>query len=189
LCASAPFTRNLIEYTKGKDSAEYKKLTHLLHWKERTSVITIGDYLAIYNEFFDTEHSTTDDTRLFHELLLQKADDLLANPLGGGLNLEHKVVLSMAIRMRSEMFLINELRIHTTNADYWCETPNQFGTLMSEYRATNPSDEIIMKLEKVSITVSSNIHLNSFMYEPILDLTIDHLNSLYQDIKGLQTAL
>lgn len=44
------------------------------------------------------------------------------------------------------------------------------------------------RAEKISITVSSNIHLNSFMYEPILDLTIDHLINLYNEVVTLNTV-
>lgn len=62
---------------------------------------------------------------------------------------------------------------------------NQFGDLMKSYVTELPDSNDIKILEKVSITVSSNIHLNSFMYEPILDLTIDHLIYLYIEILGL----
>ena len=30
-----------------------------------------------------------------------------------------------------------------------------------------------------------NIHINSFMYEPILDMSNHHLKTLYTEVKGL----
>jgi hypothetical protein len=33
-----------------------------------------------------------------------------------------------------------------------------------------------------------HIHVNSFMYEPILDMADDHLRRLYQDVKDLAAA-
>ena len=30
-----------------------------------------------------------------------------------------------------------------------------------------------------------NIHLNSFMYEPILDMSDEHLKKLFEDVKRL----
>ena len=30
-----------------------------------------------------------------------------------------------------------------------------------------------------------NIHLNSFMYEPIIDMSDEHLKKLYNDLKNL----
>ena len=43
LCATVPFTRNIIEYTKGEADSDYLKLTSLLHWKSDTAQITVGE--------------------------------------------------------------------------------------------------------------------------------------------------
>jgi len=94
-------------------------------------------------------------------------------------------LLSMAIRMQAEIFVTNKLRALKSDANYWCPANNQFGSLMKEYSSLAPAAPEMRTLEKVSITVSSNIHLNSFMYEPILDLTIEHLVRLYQEVQGL----
>lgn len=91
----------------------------------------------------------------------------------------------MAIRMQAEIFVTNKLRVLKSDVNYWCPANNQFGSLMKEYSSFAPAAPEMRTLEKVSITVSSNIHLNSFMYEPILDLTIEHLVSLYQEVKDL----
>jgi len=185
LCATIPFTRNLIEYTKGESDVDYLKLTSLLHWKSDTDQLTVGDYLVIYNGLFGTVHSTT-NTVLVKDLLFTKANEISQRTTHDGLNLEDKVLLSMAIRMRSEIFLTNELRVLKGDSGYWCPSSNQFGNLMKEFSALAPTATAKLRtLEKVSITVSSNIHLNSFMYEPILDLTVDHLVSLYLEVGQL----
>lgn len=188
LCATVPFTRNLIEYIKGEDDPDYLKLTSLLHWKEDTARITIGDYYDIYNRLFGTNYPTNDATS-FKELLFNKANEIKNRPNHEGLNLEDKVVLSMAIRMRSEIFLIEEMRKIKADNNYWCQSMNQFGALIKSYTKELPDSPAIRTLEKVSITVSSNIHLNSFMYEPILDLTIEHLITLYSEILELESAV
>lgn len=184
LCATIPFTRNLIEYTKGEEDADYLKLTSLLHWKNDTEQITVGDYLDIYNRLFGTEHDAT-NTQLVKTLLFIKAKEICTKSTHDGLNLEDKVLLSMAIRLQAEILLTNKLRTHKDDETYWCQTNNQFGVLMEDYAAFAPSAPELRTLEKVGITVSSNIHLNSFMYEPILDLTIEHLVDLYKEVCGL----
>lgn len=181
LCATIPFTRNLIEYTKGEDDADYLKLTSLLHWKSDTDKITVGNYLDIYNHLFGTTHDNS-STQPIKDLLFTKAEEICKRTTHDGLNLEDKVLLSMAIRIQAEIFITNELRKLKGDATYWCESMSQFGGLMKEFSALNPDARGMRTLEKVSITVSSNIHLNSFMYEPIIDLTIDHLISLYKDV-------
>ena len=187
LCATVPFTRNIIEYTKGEDDDDYLKLTSLLHWKRDTKQITVGQYLSIYNRVFGTQHPTNNEKPLI-DLLFEKADEISSRNEHDGLNLEDKVLLSIAIRLRSEIFITNELREVKGDQDFWCESFHQFGALMKQYSTERPTEGAIRSLEKVSITVSSNIHLNSFMYEPILDLTISHLIALYNEVKDLEGA-
>lgn len=187
LCATVPFTRNIIEYTKGEADAGYLKLTSLLHWKSDTAQITVGEYFTIYNSVFGTWHPTDND-KPFVDLLFEKADEISVRDEHEGLNLEDKIVLSIAIRLKSEIFITNELRVVKSDSSYWCQSFGQFGALIKEYSSKNPGSEAIRSLEKVSITVSSNIHLNSFMYEPILDLTIEHLIALYTEIKELEPS-
>jgi hypothetical protein len=184
LCATIPFTRNLIEYTKGKDDANYLKLTSLLHWKSDTEQITVGNYLDIYNQLFGTTHDNS-STQPIKDLLFTKAEEICKRTTHDGLNLEDKVLLSMAIRMQAEIFITSKLRKIKGDTNYWCTSMSQFGGLMKEFITSKPTVPEMRTLEKVSITVSSNIHLNSFMYEPIIDLTIDHLISLYSEVCSL----
>ncbi len=95
-------------------------------------------------------------------------------------------MLSIAIRMQAEIFITDKLRVLKSDANYWCPANNQYGSLMKEYASLAPTAPEMRILEKVSITVSSNIHLNSFMYEPILDLTIEHLAKLYKEVQMLK---
>ena len=46
-------------------------------------------------------------------------------------------------------------------------------------------DEKIEVLNEVNIMTPEHIHVNSFMYEPILDMDIVELHRLYQLIKRL----
>lgn len=184
LCATIPFTRNLIEYTKSQTDPDYLKLTSLLHWKEDTDQITVGNYFEIYNRLFGTNHDAS-NTQLVKDVLLMKANELCIRATHDGLNLEDKVLLSISIRIQAEIFLTNQLRILKNDAAYWCPTSNQFRALINEYLLLAATAPQMRTLEKVSITVSSNIHLNSFMYEPILDLSIEHLVELYKEVSGI----
>ncbi|HZW24116.1 MAG TPA: hypothetical protein VFF26_01415 [Gallionella sp.] len=187
LCATIPFTRNLLEYTRSGNDPDYLTLTSLLHWKQDTDQITVGNYLDIYNRLFGTNYSSN-NTQPVKNLLFAKATEICNATTHDGLNLENKVLLSIAARIQAEIFLTNELRKLKGNANYWCTDNSQFGNLLKEYKQLNQTvPSALRTLEKVSITVSSNIHLNSFMYEPILDLTIDHLIDLYQEVSNLNT--
>ena len=45
--------------------------------------------------------------------------------------------------------------------------------------------EKIQLIDRVNLMTPENIHLNSFMYEPILDLSACHLKNLYLTVDNL----
>lgn len=181
LYATVPFIRNLIEYIKGDKDREYTKLTSLLHWKSDTSTITIDDYICIYNGFFRTTHFLNKSTPMVDMLFIQ-ANQICIATTHVGLNLEDKVLMSIAIRMKAEQFMIERIRLIKADSAYWCQEENQFGKLYEELITLDANLPERSTLDKISVTVSSNIHLNSFMYEPILDLSIESLIKLYNQI-------
>jgi hypothetical protein len=189
LYASVPFVRNLIEYISGDQADAYKDLCKLLHWQEGTSGFTVGSYFEIYNRLFVLELSPPGADRKMVEVLFERADLISGSDSTIGLDLEQKVLLSIAIRIKAERFITDELRRIKGDPTYW-STQKVFGKMLPEYLALKDhSQEARPVLERVGITVSSNIHLNSFMFEPILDLTIDHLRCLYQDVSKLSVDL
>ena len=40
-------------------------------------------------------------------------------------------------------------------------------------------------VEQVNLMTPENIHLNAFMYEPLIDMSVWHLVELYTDVKML----
>ena len=183
MCATIPFARNIIEYTKGDSHPEYLTLTSLLHQKEDTDRITHQEFVDIYNSTFNSKHIGSN--RPLKEILFEQAEEISLNPIQTGLNLEDKVVMSMAIRLKAESYMLARIRLALGNNNYWCTKKSQFGNLLGEYIAHFPTSPSLQTLRKVSVTVSSNIHLNSFMYEPILDLSTGHLSELYRAVSAL----
>jgi hypothetical protein len=65
-------------------------------------------------------------------------------------------------------------------------TSNQTIKLLKHFKAKFPSEiETINVLEQVNLMTPENIHINSFMYEPILDMSPQHLKDLYTKIKEI----
>lgn len=185
LYATVPFSRNLIEYTRGDEDPDYLKLTSLLHWKSDTSTITIDGYIDIYNRFFGATYPISRNTAMVDTLFIQ-ANQICLATTQTGLNLKDKVLMSIAIRMKAEQFMTERIRLIKNDPAYWCQEQNQFGKLYDELMTLEANLPERYTLDKVSVTVSSNIHLNSFMYEPILDLSIESLIKLYNEIKALR---
>ncbi|WP_207222916.1 hypothetical protein [Vibrio vulnificus] len=179
-----PFTRNLIEYIKSEKHEDYLALTKLLHWKEGSDQFTEGQFYALYNRTFGTEHDETSPQKMI-DILLSTANEIADSKEVEGLNLQDKVLMSIAIRVLAERYITDKLRTKKSDPSYW-SVQKAYGKLLSnEFEPAFPSDPSLPVLKKVSVTVCSNIHLNSFMYEPILDLTIEHLIYLYKEVRQL----
>jgi hypothetical protein len=177
--ACIPFTRNIIEYTKGEDEPSFKKLTSLLHWKADTAGILEGDLDRIYCEVFG-QSLPADGRRPVVDIVFEQAEQCLVAPVGA--NFEHKIVLSIATRLRAEKFMVDRIADPTfTDAI----DANQTSRLMTKFIERFPTDPNTKVLQNVVLMTPENIHLNSFMYEPILDMSDDHLRRLYDQVKSL----
>lgn len=63
---------------------------------------------------------------------------------------------------------------------------NQTRELFDKYVEMLPGHtDIIRLLDQVNLMTPENIHLNSFMYEPILDMSAHRLYTLYNEVKQL----
>ena len=178
--ASISFLRNLVEMTTG-ENADFNKLTSLLHWKADTSAITVGDLDAIYNRLCGGDGASPDADKLVHEIINSEANDCLKE--AGGLKLENKVVLSIAARLAAERYMIAKIK-----DDAFVNSITKFQTAMlkEKFEEKLPGEiAAIEVLDCVVLMTPENIHLNSFMYEPLIDMSDEHLRRLYSDVISL----
>lgn len=118
---------------------------------------------------------------LITDLILQEADVIVnENPLIDEILLENKLVLSIAIRLRAEQLILKLINDIDTDEIL----SNQTRELIDKYKQSDaPNPEILSIFDKVSLMTPENIHVNAFMYEPLIDMSVMHLIKLYNDIK------
>ncbi|MFC1944921.1 phage infection protein [Chloroflexota bacterium] len=179
--ASIPFIRNIIEYTKGEKDPMFIKLTSLLHWKADTSDITQDDLDCIYNSVFGTNGNSAEGKIAIIDLIHHEASECL--DAEDSINFENKIILSIAIRITAEKFMVDKIKDPTFVASI---DVNQTPKLQAKFKALFSGDQhAIETIQKVILMTPDNIHMNSFMYEPILDMAEDHLKKLYEDVLAL----
>ncbi len=174
--ASIPFIRNLIEFTKSDKDPDFIKLTSLLHWKSDSAGITQKDLDRIYNPVFCTNETSSNGNSPVIDMIQHEADECLR--ASDGINFENKVVLSIAIRIAAEKFMVEKI-----NDDKFVASidSNQTPRLLEKFKELFSSDVgNIETIQRVILMTPENIHLNSFMYEPIVDMSDDHLKKLYK---------
>lgn len=180
LVASIPFVRNLIEYTKGIDDDDYKKLTSMLHLKSDSNSITTSDLTSIYSNILSNTSPLGGDSKKVIDLIFDSAEKCLT--YGECAPLENKIVLSIAIRLKAETYMIIKINDMSKTDDI---KGNQTRVLFEMFKEKIGGVESIKILEQVNLMTPENIHLNSFMYEPLLDLADIHLKELYSNVKDL----
>lgn len=180
LIASITFVRNIIEYTKGDEDEDYKTLTYVLHWRNENQTIYISHLKEIFLRIFPgiNFNSEIEQTEKVVDIIFNEAENCLV--ADEGINLENKLILSIAIRLYAEKYM-------------WSKVSNQeiingstgklFARFKKEFKETLAAE--IRLLDEVNLITPENIHLNSFMFEPILDLSDVHLKELYNKIKVL----
>jgi hypothetical protein len=180
--ASIPFMRNLIEYTHSAADADFKRLTSLLHWKSDSATITQADLDKTYNKLFGTTESYADNAGVaVVDMIKQEAAACLA--ADAGVNFENKIVLAIAIRLVAERFMVDKIADAAFLGDI---EENQTQALLKRFQKDFPGDlPAIRTLRKVVLMTPENIHLNAFMYEPIMDMSDDHLRKLYEAVIAL----
>ncbi|MDY0904888.1 hypothetical protein [Pedobacter sp. CFBP9032] len=190
--ACIPFVRNLVEFTAGDDHLSYLTLTSLLHMKPArtnpavasTADLTKGEIHDLFSSIFGLIPPCTDRDKKVLDLIYEKAAAIIGDLENFNFtDLKLKLVLSLAIRIKAEEYMLSKI----ANAQFLNNIHKKMtGKILKQFRIENPNasaDLIIM--DSVNLMTAENIHVNSFMYEPLMDLSIEHLNKLYVDVFSL----
>ena len=189
MLASIPFVRNLIEYTEDDNNKDYLVLTSVLHYKKDTRQITLNQIQDIFNKYWCKNEPATfakgRENEMVYDILIQESEKITDIEK---LEIENKLILSMAIRLIAESYMQNKIKSDLSNGDDILKNifskKNQSAWLIKEYKKSI-NDGAMKTLETISMITPENIHLNSFMFEPILDMSLKHLYKIYNDVKAL----
>ena len=183
LIASIPFVRNIAEYTG--DEVNMLKLTSLLHVKDDTSSIQVNHLELIFKDILKDLGTLVlpNQNATIIDLIFSSADAIVQETIAI-VDLEKKIVLAIAIRLKSEQHMINKINNPSFVSGI---TKNQTSKLFRKYIELFSSDDAVIKLlNQVNLMTPENIHVNSFMYEPILDMDNIHLKELYTQVNSLE---
>ncbi|PTA49343.1 phage infection protein [Shewanella morhuae] len=191
IVAMIPFVRNLIEYREGTSSNGYLLLTSLLHIKinmddvkRNTRNLRLSDLEVVISSTINNLSFSpmVDKSCLVVDYIYDTANDLCETPVVNEVRLENKVSLSIAIRLKAEDFLWS--KISDKSNINGMQTGKLYDRYISEFCSPPSDEEKMIKnvLGQVILMTPENIHINSFMYEPLMDLSVYHLISLYQSV-------
>ncbi len=176
--ASIGMVRNLAEYS-GNDSV-FNNLTLCMHMKEGADDIKIKFIKEQFNEILPNEvvDKISNDETCFLDFLEESI-----NSMPSDVELEHKIVLAISIRLEAEKFMIKKI-----NDEEYVKNikKNQTQKLLNKFKILFPDDAVSIKiLNKVQLMTPESIHINSFMFEPLLDMDHEYLTKLNTEIREL----
>lgn len=187
MIALIPFVRNIIEYTKGANSFEYKSLTSYLHMFKETQSLTLNDlHCIICSNILIEQKKMNDICGNYYDELEKEVNNVLTSE--DDISITNKLLLSISIRLKAEEFARKSLPKQFINR---IEGENRYTFLLfDEYKRAYPQDtKSCSILTKVLMMTTENIHLNNFMFEPIIDLSLGHLKDLYEEVTKLKKSL
>lgn len=176
-----PFVRNIIEFIDESESVDYMSLTKCLHIKKDSDNITTNIVLDIFKTKITKckNLSIEFENQKIKDLIFDIAKKIVDNHKNE-IALENKIVISIAIRLYAETFMIEFLGEHF---DVEKKTSNQTREMFDLCKKFPEFDNDKSKiLDRVVLMTPENIHINAFMYEPLIDMSIDHLIDLYHDV-------
>lgn len=158
------------------------KLTSLLHQKSDTPTITVGDLDKIFTSVCGIPGASPDTKAIVRDVIAKEAGEIAKGK--GNISLQDKIVLAIATRLAAERFLIAKIADQKfVDSIKSVQTPR----LAEEFRKRFPKEtEIFKVIDRVLVVTPENIHLNSFMYEPIIDMSGDQLRRLHSDVLNLK---
>lgn len=181
LISSIPFYRNLCEYS-GKD-IEYSKLTCFLHLKTTpldTLAVKISDLWNLINPFLNNTFFSGADEDYYSSVI--RIASACATDTTNEVLLDNKLVIAIAIRLLTEKFMKNTLIL---NGQVCSDAgSNQTREWFNQVKPFLTSEQISV-IEEVNLITPESIHLNSFMFEPLIDISDWTLKDLYTRVTNL----
>lgn len=180
--ALIPLVRNLIEYRDGNQAEDYCTLTSVMHDKLDSPNITINQVIEIVKtNIGGTDLASHSSADAIQDRIVAEADAALVN--GQDECLEDKLVLAMGIRLKAERYMRATYTQDgkVLNDEQGEQTGKWYGKFSTDYT----SNSSIKTLKQVNIVTPETLHINSFMFEPIVDMSIDELQILYNEVRSL----
>ena len=189
-----PFVRNIVEYTEGsdyddgngKENNDFMTLTNCLHLLDRTNNLTDIDIDNIIRKHIKNKkyNYITTGTKII-DIIYDEARKIINKEKPEELQIEDKIVLSIAIRLKAETYMRRELLSLGETEESLQSGENQTTKWIDKMRNRLPENTVLKILERVNMMTPECIHINSFMYEPLIDMSIRHLVKLYEDVNDL----
>ena len=180
--------RSIMEL-KGTNGENLKKLTKMLHLQGGSNDIKFNDLESIYKEeeggknlILEKECKNSIEGKSMYEFIIEVCKKIEDKNIKED-NLFDKIVFSIGIRLCVEKFIINKFELKLEKIE---NTEKEIWQKYSDNTFWEEADENKRKIfNKARISTTDYIHINTFMYEPLIDQPAENLKELFKNASNL----
>ena len=166
LISAIPALRNILDML----DRENTKILSFIHYKPNTEELTMQDLKKEFDVVIKKPTIETDNGKYLKRL----SEIITEYSESNDDSLSFKLILSITIRICTEKFLMKKL-----NNSKACNISKMFKKC-NELKLLDNSEKTF--IDKILLIVNDYIHLNAFMYEPLMDIDVSELIDLYKEI-------
>lgn len=173
--ASIAMLRELVEMRDGSKGTDYDLLSSVLHGRPDGQDVTFDDLSDCYIRQIGCT-ALAGDNRKVQDVLVDVCNQIVNN--GESFDLQAKIVLSVGIRTLVERYIHGAFASHGIELSDICT----LGKIIAEFREKLPGECSAHAdlIDQAALIVPENIHVNGFMYEPLVDIGSHRFVSLYR---------
>lgn len=177
-----PFLRNIVQLEKNSKEPDYQELTKLLHYNSDLENKIFADFESITNKY--NIKANFDLNQKYLSCIKTKAEEIINSAAINETNLQEKVVLGIFIRLFTDKYMWNKYVEKYGIDPEVSDVKNQSRYLYN--LISNDIDENKKSILLTAFTIApSFVHINSFMFEPLIDVGTEKLIDISKKVLTL----
>ena len=176
-----PFARNIVEFQHSKSHDDYKELTKALHTINND--VTIEDIQQYLQSIISVADTPFNRSLSIYEAIIMHAKEVAA-ATSDGFSLKDNLVLAIGTRLCIERYIISKI----SEEDYRNAVSKERDLtrkllILYSNNCSDPNKQTYLKMfNKAAAIVDGAIHINSFMYEPLVDVGTWEMKKMFNEI-------
>ena len=180
MLALIPLARNMIQLEFNGSHPEYINATQYLHYTSISDSLLLGDLEQLYIKY-GVLKTPGYQSMNFVDTLFSEAETILRKTTLKETNIKEKLILGIFLRVFSEKLLYDSYKMHlgcNPNIPF----DNHYSTKLLEGIKVKLNEDELKVVETIRVIAPSFIHVNSFMYEPLIDIGTERMKVISSDL-------
>lgn len=176
LIFSIPFARETDELRGGKHKDFYDTI---FHYNKASSQLHIKRVISILSEFSRKIDYSDERNPKFIDILYDECEKIIRK-CNDPFEIKPKIILALGIRIKCEQLIIGKNFTILNNIN-----KNQTKVLYEKNKDLF-KDSFSEIMDEILVATPEFLHLNAFMYEPLIDINPDRLIHIYEKLKDFE---